>query len=414
MDAALASAIATGSAWTAEYRVVHPHAGETRWVALESSVERDSKGIPTGLIGVTRDITSRKLAEQALAERNLLLALAGKSARVGGFTLDAAADVMQVSDGYVAVHGLPEGTKETTRTEWKARVHPEDLVRIEKIREQAFREQGSEYPVEYRIVLPGGETRWVEARSFISRDHNGSPQRVVGVNIDITQRKRAEEHQNILMAELDHRVKNVLARVAMVANSTRQGSGSIDEFVRRLNGRIQALAIAHSVLRQSRWYGAALTDLLRQQLAPYTTDENTAISGSDVILTAEATQALAMVLHELVTNAAKHGALSSPDGRVSVHWDRHSHGDAAASLTMEWRELGGPAILAPIQSGYGTNLIRGLIPHELGGKVDLVFAADGAYCRMEIPLPAEVTRDPAGTTQFREGPSQFSFEPSPS
>jgi PAS domain S-box-containing protein len=357
-----------------------------RWVALESSVERDSKGIPRGLIGVTRDITSRKLAEQALAERNLLLALAGKSARVGSFTLDAAADAMQVSAGYVAVHGLPEGTKETTRTEWKARVHPEDLVRVEKMREQAFREQWSEYSVEYRIVLPSGETRWVESRSFISRDHNGSPQRVVGVNIDITERKHAEERQAILVAELDHRVRNVLARVAAVAMSTGQRNSSADEFVRTLNGRIQALAAAHSVLSQSCWHGGGLMHLVRRQLAPYTTDANTTISGPDVVLTAEATQALAMVLHELVTNAAKHGALSRPHGRISVHWDRHSNGDAGASLTIEWREVGGPPIVAPIQSGYGTNLIRELTPHELGGKVNLVFAAEGMCCRIEIPL----------------------------
>ena len=168
----------------------------------------------------------------------------------------------------------------------------------------------------------------------------------------------------------------------------------MDDFLQRLNGRIQAMALAHSVLSESRWYGAGLTDLVRQQLAPYTTDANTTISGSDVMLTPEATQALAMVLHELVTNAAKYGALSSPNGRVSVHWDRHSHSDshgdassdAAARLTIEWRELGGPAIVAPTQSGYGTNLIRELIPHELGGKVDLVFAAEGACCRIEIPL----------------------------
>src|SRR5262249_57189354 len=139
------------------------------------------------------------------------------------------ADVMQVSDGYVAVHGLPEGTKETTRSKWKARVHPEDLVRVEKMREQAFREQRSEYSVEYRIVLSSGETRWVEARSFISSDHNGSPHRVVGVNIDITERKRAEEHQAILMAELDHRVKNVLARIAAVAMSTGQRDSPTDD-----------------------------------------------------------------------------------------------------------------------------------------------------------------------------------------
>jgi len=104
------------------------------------------------------------------------------------------------------------------------------------------------------------------------------------------------------------------------------------------------------------------------------------------MLTATATQALAMVLHELVTNAAKYGALSTPGGRVSVSWDRRPNGGAAANLMIARREIGGPLIAAATQSGYGTSLIRDLIPHELGGTVDLVLASDGAYCNIEIPL----------------------------
>jgi two-component sensor histidine kinase len=103
------------------------------------------------------------------------------------------------------------------------------------------------------------------------------------------------------------------------------------------------------------------------------------------MLTSAETQAVAMVIHELVTNAAKHGSLSRPNGRVSVSWDRTGT-DAAAMLTIAWRELGGPPIAARVQSGYGSSLIRDLIPHELGGTVDLVFAADGACCKIAIPL----------------------------
>ena len=231
----------------------------------------------------------------------------------------------------------------------------------------------------------GLRTFLINALRFAAPGPSALAMALVGFH-DITAHKKAEGHMRMLMAELDHRVKNVLARIAMVAMSTRQGSGSTDEFVLRFNGRIQAMAAAHSVLSQNRWHGAGLMDLVRQQLAPYTTDANTTISGSDVMLTAAATQALAMVLHELVTNTAKYGALSSPGGWVSVHWDRHFHVDATASLTIEWREFGGPAIVAPIQSGYGTSLILELIPHELGGKVDLVFAAEGVCCRIEIPL----------------------------
>jgi two-component sensor histidine kinase len=128
-----------------------------------------------------------------------------------------------------------------------------------------------------------------------------------------------------------------------------------------------------------------LTDLIRHQLAPYTTDANTAISGPDVMLTSAQTQAVAMVIHELTTNAAKHGALLGTDGKVSVSWDCIG-ADQAAILTITWRELGGSPVTAPGHSGYGLSLIRDLVPHELGGAVDLTFPHDGACCKIEIPL----------------------------
>jgi len=121
-----------------------------------------------------------------------------------------------------------------------------------------------------------------------------------------------------LMAELDHRVKNVLARVVAVAECTRQGGGSNDEFIRSFNGRIQSMAAAHTLLSQTGWRGADLAALVRNQLAPYATDANLTIVGTDIMLGAPATQALAMVLHELVTNAVKYGTLSIPAGRVLV------------------------------------------------------------------------------------------------
>jgi two-component sensor histidine kinase/integral membrane sensor domain MASE1 len=200
------------------------------------------------------------------------------------------------------------------------------------------------------------------------------------------ERRQHEERQNMLIAELDHRVKNVLARVAVVAMQTRQGSNSMNEFVKALDGRIQSMATAHSLLSQCRWSGVGLTDLVRDQLMPYATDSNMKIGGPNIMLSAAATQAVATVLHELVTNAAKHGALSTPDGRVSVNWDRRSGGYAAESLIMTWREIAGPLLTTPIQSGFGTSLIRGLIPHELGGSVELAFATNGVHCEIEFPL----------------------------
>jgi PAS domain S-box-containing protein len=206
-----------------------------------------------------------------------------------------------------------------------------------------------------------------------------------GIVRDITERKRTEQHQALLVAELDHRVKNILAQVAVVASSTRQGSRSIDEFLRSLDGRIQSMAAAHSLLSKSGWQSAGLDTLVRNQLAPYATGANVRISGTDIALPPAKIQALARVLHELATNAAKYGALSIPGGRVSVSWDCKPDGKAT-KLILTWREFGGPSVASEIQSSYGIDLIRNLIPHELGGMVDLVFPAEGASCKIEFPF----------------------------
>jgi two-component sensor histidine kinase len=187
------------------------------------------------------------------------------------------------------------------------------------------------------------------------------------------------------MAELDHRVKNVLARVDMLASFTGKGATSVDEYIRSLKGRIHSMATAHNLLSQSGWQNVGLGVLVGKQLAPYASESNVRVAGEDIILGAAEIQAVAMVLHELVTNAAKYGSLSVPDGRVCLTWDRVELG-AGAKLLFEWRELGGPPVAAEISYGYGTSMIRGLIPHELGGTVNLVFAPDGVNCKIEIPL----------------------------
>jgi two-component sensor histidine kinase len=214
----------------------------------------------------------------------------------------------------------------------------------------------------------------------------GSSLLVVLLTETLLLHRRFERRQRHLTAELDHRVRNVLARVAAVADSTRHDGCSIDEFLRSYNGRIQSMAAAHTLLSETGWHGADLSALVNIQLAPYATDANMTIAGTDVMLGAPATQALAIVLHELVTNAVKYGALSIPGGRVSVSWERKLNGSAATNLSLVWREIGGPPVAASTQPGYGTEMIRELIPYELGGNVDLLFASDGAYCRIEFPL----------------------------
>ena len=370
----------------ADYRIVRSQG--IRWVDARCFVSYRSDGRPKRVVGVNIDVTERKKAELALAERDALIGLAEKVTRVGNFTVDLNTGRVQLSAGCVAIHGFPEGTAEVGRDDWRAGVHRDDLARLNRLFSQAFAERWPEYKADYRIIRSGGEVRWIEARAVISYDRNGRPERFVGVNIDVTERKRAEEHQGVLMAELDHRVKNVLATVQAVAAHTKQASSSIEHFVAALYGRIRSMGSTHELLSHRRWLGIPLGELVERELAPYATGSNTKIGGPDVMLSPEAGQTMAMVLHELATNAAKHGALSTRDGRVSVRWHRELNGDADAALRIEWQESGGPAVVQgpDRRSGFGMEVIRDLLPYELDGKVDLAFAAEGVRCRFDIPV----------------------------
>jgi two-component sensor histidine kinase/integral membrane sensor domain MASE1 len=189
----------------------------------------------------------------------------------------------------------------------------------------------------------------------------------------------------VLVAELDHRVKNVLANVSAVVSHTRRDSTSVSDFAAALDGRIGSMARTHELLSAGRWQGISLMELVRRELAPYATRNNTEINGAEVVLRGEAGQAMAMVIHELATNAAKYGALSTSNGRVSIRWDRRSNGHARSQLVLEWREIDGPRVVAPGKPSYGTSTICDLIPYEFGGTVDFVLAPDGVRFHLELP-----------------------------
>jgi len=138
-------------------------------------------------------------------------------------------------------------------------------------------------------------------------------------------------------------------------------------------------------LSASGWQGISVAELVRRELAPYATTGNTEMDGCNILLKAEAGQALAMVLHELATNAAKYGALSTQSGRVAIRWRQHPNGRPCSRLVLDWREIGGPSVVAPEKSGFGTQTIRDLISYEFGGTVDLTFAPEGVRCRVELP-----------------------------
>ncbi len=249
-----------------------------------------------------------------------------------------------------------------------------------------------------------GATRYLRTSKIVLRDADGKPTHLLGASLDITERREAEEHIKLLMRELDHRVKNVLARIPVIAMCTREGSSSMDELVKALEGRILSMANAHELLSLSQWHGVALGDIVRRELAPYATESNTTIVGADIALTAEASQAMAMVLHELVTNAAKHGALSIASGRVSVRWNHEQNFPGSGRLLVHWEEVGGPPVQTPSHCGYGISVVRDLIPYELGGTVDHVFTAEGVRCKIGIPFGWGIRRVDLSTGSDVAGP----------
>lgn len=195
--------------------------------------------------------------------------------------------------------------------------------------------------------------------------------------------RKIAEHQKMLTAELSHRVKNTLASVQAIASQTRRFSREGEDFEAAFNGRIALLAQAHGLLTRTNWEGADMSDMVRTVLAPYPQISTGGVSleGDSIILPPDRVLAMSMVLHELATNAAKYGSLSTPAGRVQIRW-RRSNGE----VRFLWREVAGPEVDPPQHRGFGTRLIERIASFELNGKSALLFAQDGVVCNMEFPL----------------------------
>ncbi|WGM32461.1 MHYT domain-containing protein [Brevundimonas sp. NIBR11] len=240
----------------------------------------------------------------------------------------------------------------------------------------------AEYDVEYPIA---GTDRWVQSRGSLVRSRSGRPLKLAGVVSDITDRHRAfealetsERRQKLLINELNHRVKNTLATLQSIATLTARRASSVEEFSALFEARLMALSETHNLLTASGWEQATLVDLLTKELRPYAPDQFR-LTGPDVLFDASQALAMGMIAHELATNAAKHGALSTPDGCVTVSW---SDADADGSHTLEWLEADGPPVSAPSRTGFGSRLIATSLKGDLKGEADLDYAPDGLRARL--------------------------------
>ena len=228
--------------------------------------------------------------------------------------------------------------------------------------------------------------RWLDLRIEPLRDVTGYVFGLVGTAVDVTKRKADEAHVRLLMRELTHRSKNLLAVIQAMARQTARHTNSIEGFVAQLDARLQALASSHDLLIKEGWHGASLSELAELQLQPFANyvDRQVSLQGPAVVLGPEATQALGLAFHELANNAKRFGALSVPEGRISVTWSRLAH-PGGYSVELKWVESGGPAVAAPVARRFGSVVIERNLERAIAGKVNLAFLAGGVQCDILIP-----------------------------
>jgi PAS domain S-box-containing protein len=266
---------------------------------------------------------------------------------------------------------------------WAEGIHPDDRERSFAAWRRSI-ETGEPYDIEHRVLHTDGSVRWCRTRAFPRHDAAGAICLWYGATEDIHERKAAEERQRLLINELNHRVKNTLATVQAIAFQTMKGDISLDEARSRFEARLQALSRAHNMLTEQSWAGAPLARVVADATEYLAGEQDRfAAEGPPVWLAPRAALALSLALHELGTNAAKYGALSSEAGRVAIGWATQD-----GLLRLEWKELGGPLVAKPGRRGFGSRLIERGLQSDLGGTATIFFEPDGLRCRIEASLAA--------------------------
>jgi PAS domain S-box-containing protein len=232
---------------------------------------------------------------------------------------------------------------------------------------------------------PDGTRRWFAPYPTPLRDSAGKMTGAINMLVDITERKEAERQQKLLIDELNHRVKNTLATVQSLITQAARNTSDVNEFRKAVEGRILALSRAHNELSERHWSDAELSQLLHFGLEPYLVKGNVLFSGPAIHVPPRVALMLSMAVHELATNAAKYGALSSSDGRIEVSWVAKANG-SAPRLQLCWREENGPPVAKPTHKGFGTRLLEHGIEAELGGSALIEFAPSGVRCEIDVPL----------------------------
>jgi PAS domain S-box-containing protein len=330
-------------------------------------------------------MTPRELGH---SEEHRRLERALEIAGLGEFEWDMTRGLFMVSERMAAIAGLPAGPMPLADTKaLEPFIHPDDLADF-RARKVSQRPAGGAYEFEFRHIRPDdGRTVWVRVTGVLARGPDGKPRNVTGIVSDITAHKLEEDQRQTLMAELDHRVKNVLATVQSLAIQTARRTTSLGAFLANFGGRLKAMASANELLTAARWRGAAIDHLAAAELGALAPGQ-TAWEGPELFLTPRAANALALGLHELAANALKYGALSMETGRVNLRWRRLADG----GFDLTWTESGGPTVAPPVRRGFGSTLLEQVTSRELNGVTTIDYPPAGVQARLRAGAAAVVPR----------------------
>jgi PAS domain S-box-containing protein len=351
---------------------------------------------------IVRDAEAAIARERSVVDRERA-GIALSAAGLAAYEWDLVNDRLLMSERLRAMTGLEGESMPIDRGEVVlAMVHPDDRERARATMREALKGSGR-YHHEHRIVRPSdGRTIWVASSGMVVRWPDGSPKRLIGVLQDITDRKIAEGHRETLVAELDHRVKNVLAAVQSLAAQSARKASSLEGFLKTFAGRLKSMASAHELLTATRWRGASMQNIATAELSGLAPGQ-TRWEGPDMFLTPRAANALSLALHELATNAVKFGALSTDIGRVEVRWRRTE----AGGLDLHWVETGGPPVATPTRRGFGAILLEKVTGRELGGEAKIEHRREGVRVALTagpsaIAEPPPPTEPPAPAAPAHE------------
>ena len=344
----------------------------------------DLAAMAGSLFALKDEARVRARTAAALIREEWRHALTLEAGKVGSWVWDLRSDEIVANDILRRMYDLPADDS-ISGSDILGGIHPEDREEVEAALHSAF-DEGVDYVSEYRVGATG---RWLLARGRVyQRDGEGKPLIMMGVNLDLTETREAAEQTQLLLRELNHRVKNTLAMIQSLARQTMRRNPDPESFIEAFSGRLRTLSDSHALLSDRDWSGIGLTELVALQVQASNDfgPQQLELLGEDIFLPPDHALGLGLVLHELTSNATRFGALSVPDGRVSLSWSQRRDGDVWIDLI--WMESGGPLVEEPREFGLGSRLIERSLAKVLGSSVELNFPPGGVEARISFPLPA--------------------------